>query len=119
MASSHQAGGLPCAPPFWTAAYSAVPAGMPRRSPASAGSSCAADSPATVCRGVAPRERVIAEKRRASSTVAQVVKIVLAAARMTITTVMTSSTSLTRPCPGSGGPENGPDRLESRLTVAW
>lgn len=31
MMSSHQAGGLPCRPPFWTAAYSAVPAGMPEQ----------------------------------------------------------------------------------------
>jgi hypothetical protein len=31
MAASHQTGGLPCGPPFWTMPYSAVPAGMPPR----------------------------------------------------------------------------------------
>jgi hypothetical protein len=61
----------------------------------------------------------MAEKRRASSTVAQVVKIALAARRMTITTVTISSTSLTGPSPGFGGPANGSESLEVRLSVAW
>ena len=39
-ASSHQPGGLNCGPPFCTAPYSHVPAGMARRVPASAGMSC-------------------------------------------------------------------------------
>jgi hypothetical protein len=33
MAISHQAGGLPGGPPFWTMPYSAVPAGMPMSAP--------------------------------------------------------------------------------------
>jgi hypothetical protein len=48
ITTSHQDGGLPCGPAFWTALYSSVPAGMPSSTPTSAGSSCAADSPATV-----------------------------------------------------------------------
>jgi hypothetical protein len=53
---------------------------------------------------VAPRERTTPEKRRLSIAVAQVMKIVLAAASTTMTTVMTSSTSLIRAFDGSGGP---------------
>ena len=46
-APSHQVGGLPCAPPFWDCG---VPPGLPG-CPASAGRSCAADSPAAICWG--------------------------------------------------------------------
>ena len=45
--------------PFATA-NSPMPSGMPRRAPGSAGSTCAADSPALTCCGVAPRARASA-----------------------------------------------------------
>ena len=50
-----------------------------------------------------------------SCTAAQVVNSALAAARMDITTVMTSSTTLSLALPGGGGPANGPNRVWSTV----
>ena len=64
--------------------------------PASAGSTCAAESPALTCCGVAPSARASAEERLASSAVAQVMKIALTAARATSVIVSVSSTWFSR-----------------------
>ena len=64
--------------------------------PASAGSTCAAESPALTCCGVAPSARASADECRSSSTVAQVMKIALTAARETSVIVITSSTWFSR-----------------------
>ncbi len=79
---------------------------MARMAPASAGSSCAADSPAVTCWGVAPSARVSVHEYLASSAVAQVMKIALTAARAMSATVMTSSTWFTRSCYGLSSVES-------------
>jgi hypothetical protein len=67
---------------------------MPTMVPGSAGSNCAADRPTLTCRGVAPNACASADDCLAPTTVAQVMKVVLAAARMTSMTVMI--TAITR-----------------------
>ena len=64
--------------------------------PGSAGSNCAADKPALTCRGGAPNACASADDCLASTTVAQAMKVVLAAARMTSMTVMITVSSLGR-----------------------
>ena len=56
------------------------------------GSTCAAESPALTCCGVAPSARASAEECLASSAVAHVMKTVLTAASATSVIVITSST---------------------------
>ena len=67
--------------------------------PTSAGSTCAAESPALTCCGVAPRARASADECLASSAVAQVMKIALTAARARSVIVITSSTWFSRSAP--------------------
>src|SRR5271155_5303333 len=69
---------------------------MPTMVLGSAGSNCAADRPALTWRGVAPNACASADDCLASTTVAQVMKVVLAAARMTSITVMITASSLRR-----------------------
>src|SRR5260221_4544033 len=95
---SHAGDGMASVVPWLTDASSPRPSGMARMAPASAGSSCAADSPAVTCWGVAPSARVSVHEYLASSAVAQVMKIALTAARAMSATVMTSSTLFTRSC---------------------
>src|SRR5262245_42030137 len=90
-ASSCQSGGA-IVSALLTAGKSAMPPGMPRAAPASAGSTCAAESPALTCCGVAPSARANADECLASSAVAQVMKIALTAASATSVIVISSST---------------------------
>jgi YVTN family beta-propeller protein len=80
-ATSHQIGGVVTTEPALcrTAFTSPKPPGMPSRAPISAGSTCAPDSPALTCPGVAPSARATAEERRASTTIAQVIRSALTA----------------------------------------
>jgi pimeloyl-ACP methyl ester carboxylesterase len=67
---------------------------MPRVAPASAGSTCAAESPTLARCGVAPSVPVRADECLASSAVAQETKIALTVARMTRVIAITTGTWL-------------------------
>ena len=75
-AISHQIGGVVITEPDFCcrASTSPKPPGMPSRAPISVGSTCAPDRPALTCPGVAPSARATADERRASTTIAQVIK---------------------------------------------
>lgn len=57
-----------------------MPTGMPTRAPGTVGWSCAVDSPAVTCPGVAPSVRAMVRVGRASSAVVQVIVRVFTAA---------------------------------------
>ena len=69
---------------------------MPNRAPGSAGSSCAAVSPAATLRGVAPSARASAAGCLVSSIVVHAVTIAFSAASASSVTVITSRTCSSR-----------------------
>ncbi len=93
--------------------------------PGSAESTCATTSPEPTCETRAPSARMSAEARRASITVAHVVKIALSAARTTSMIVITVSICSSRVTTGSDRPPAVSDADAAAavasllLTVAW
>jgi hypothetical protein len=91
-----------------TASNSAMPPRMPRTAPTRAGRTCVAESPAATSCGVAPKARASADECRASSTIAQVMKIALTAARATNMTVDHHQHMVQPVGRGSPNPEDPP-----------
>ena len=73
-----------------------MPSGIPMMAPGRAGSSAAIERPAVTCPAVAPSARSKAEENLPSAAVAQPMKVVFTAARMTSITVMMAVSSLKR-----------------------
>ena len=73
-----------------------MPSGIPMMAPGRAGSSAAIERPAVTCPAVAPSARSKAEENLPSAAVAQPMKVVFTAARMTSITVMMVVSSLKR-----------------------